>query len=98
MRSIGRSPASSMTIKWSPNCISGPFAILEQEDSILEQGETSILAKIFWATRCFFALNFFLQIVIAPKCLLKPSKMSFNQIGILYDKRWGLLNEAVCSK
>ena len=65
MQSIGRSPASSMTIKWSPNCISGPFAILEQEDSILEQGETSILAKIFWATRCFFALKFFLQIVIA---------------------------------
>ena len=45
-----------------------------------------------------FRTKFFLQIVIAPKCLLKPSKMSFNQIGILYDKRWGLLNEAVCSK
>ena len=45
-----------------------------------------------------FRTKFFLQIVIAPQCLLKPSKMSFNQIGILYDKRWGLLNEAVCSK
>ena len=79
MRSIGRSPASSMTIKWSPNCISGPFAILEQEDSILQQGEDILGNSLLFRTK------FFLQIVIAPKCLLKPSKMSFNQIGILYD-------------